>query len=162
MVRLGPSRAIHESLLRWLTIYPLCCQLCGHRSLAFWGRFERLPQRTFSRVPVRYPAWFRPVDEAAPRRGYEATIVDLSIGGCRVRGPTLPVRDTRLRVEFEVSDNEAPIAVEEAVVRSSSPRGMGLAFAKIRQAETRRIGGIIRGRLLGTWPAVNRRLLPRS
>lgn len=162
MVRLGPRRALRETFLSWLTIYPVYCQICGHRTLAFWGRFEPLPQRTFSRVPVRFPAWFRPFDHPAPRWGYVATVVDLSVGGCRVKGhPVVPL-DSRLRLEFEVSDNEAPVAVDEAVVRSHPSRGMGLAFVKIRQAEKRRIGRIIRGRLGRTWPAMNRRLLPRA
>ena len=161
MVRLVPCRALSESLLSLLTIYPACCQICGQRTRAFWGRFERLPQRTYSRVPVSYPAWFRPFDRPTPRWGYEATILDLSLGGCLLRGrPVVPLH-TALRLEFEVSENEAPIAVKEAVVCSHPLRGMGLAFVRIRPADRRRIGGIIRDRLAGTWPAANRRLLPR-
>lgn len=161
MVRLVPCRALPETLLSLLTIYPACCQLCGHRTRAFWGRFERLPRRTYSRVPVLYPAWFRPVDHPAPRWGYQATILDISLGGCLLKGRPLAPLHTCLRLEFEVSDNEAPIAVEEAVVCSHLSRGMGLAFAKIRPADKRRIGWIIRCRLAGTWPAANRGLLPR-
>lgn len=162
MVRLVPCRALPETLLSLLTIYPACCQVCGHRTRAFWGRFERLPQRTYSRVPVRYPAWFRPFDLPAPRWGYEATILDISLGGCLLRGRPVAPLQTRLRLEFEVSENEAPIAVDEAVVCAHPSRGMGLAFLRIRQADRRRIGGIIRGRLAGSWPAANRRLLPRT
>lgn len=162
MVRLVPCRTFRETFLSLGTIYPVCCQLCGHRTLAFWGRFESLPQRTFSRVPVRFPAWFRPYERPAPRWGYEGTILDLSVGGCRLKGRPLPPIDTCVRLEFEVSDNEAPVAVEKAVVCSHSPRGMGLAFVKIRGAEKRRIGRIIGARLTNTWPAANRRLQPRS
>lgn len=162
MVRLAPRRALRETLLGLLTIYPVCCQLCGHRTLTFWGRFERLPQRTFSRVPVRFPAWVRPLDHPAPRRGHEAAIVDISVGGCRLKGRAVAPLDTRLRLEFEVSDNEAPIAVEEAVVRAHPSHGMGLAFIKIRRAEQRRIARIIFSRLASTWPAANRRLRPRT
>ena len=162
MVRLVPRRAWRETLLSLLTIYPVCCQLCGHRTLAFWGRFESLPQRTFSRVSVRYPAWFRPVDKPAPRWAYEGTILDLSVGGCRLRGYAVAPIDTAVRLEFEVSDNEAPVAVEEAVVCSHSLHGMGLVFVKIRKAEKRRIGRIIGSRLANTWPAVNQRLEARS
>lgn len=158
-MRLVPCRDIQETLLTWLTIYPTCCQLCGHRTRAFCGRVERLPRRTFSRVPVRYPAWFRPLDQPAPRWGYEATILDLSVGGCRLKGRPVPPLNSRLRLDFEVSDDEAPVAVDVAVVCSHPSRGMGLAFVKIRQAEKRRIGRLIRSRLAGTWPAANRRLL---
>ncbi len=161
MVRLVPRRAFRETLLSLLTIYPVCCQLCGHRTLIFWGRFEYLPQRTFSRVPVRYPAWFRPFDRPAPRWGYEGTILDLSVGGCRLEGRSVAPIDTCLRLEFEVSDNEAPVAVEEAVVRAHSSRGMGLAFVKIRKAEKRRIGRIVGTRLANVWPAAKRRLQTR-
>lgn len=158
LVRLVPCRALRERLLGLLTIYPLCCQLCGHRTLRLWGRFERLPQRTFSRVPVQYPAWVRPFEQPASRWGYGATVVDLSVGGCRLRGRPLAPLDSRLRLEFEVSDNEAPIAVEVAVVRSHLARGMGLAFVSLRPAEQRRIARIVRRRLASLWPAASPRL----
>ncbi len=161
-MRLVPRRGFREIILSLLTFYPLCCQLCGHRTLAFWGRFECLPQRTFSRVPVRFPAWFRPFERPAPRWGYEGTILDLSVGGCRLKGRSVASIDTCVRLEFEVSDDEAPVAVEEAVVCSQTSRGMGLAFVKIRKAEKRRIGRIIGRRLANTWPAAHGRLQARS
>lgn len=156
LVRVAPRLAIRERLLGVLTVYPLCCQVCGYRTLAFWGRYAFVPQRAFSRIPVRYPAWFRLVEGPGPRTGHAGRLVDLSIGGCRLLGKTLPPLGARVTLDVELSGDAAPLGIEEALVCCHSGGGMGLAFTRIREAEQRRLGRLVQARLAATWPGPNR------
>ena len=83
-------------------------------------------------------------------------MVEVSLGGCRLESTAqLPI-GARLRLQFEVAEDQAPLTVEEAVVRSHPAKGMGLVFTKIRRNEKRRLSRIIRSRLSAMWPVMAR------
>jgi hypothetical protein len=156
IVRLAPQRGIGERLLGLLTIYPTRCQLCTHRFLAFRGRPFSIPQRDYQRVRVHFPVWFRSAFYQGEFPGQEGKIVELSLGGCRLESAAQLPKGARLRLQFEVAEDQAPVTVEEAVVRSHPSKGMGLVFTKVRRNEKRRLGRIIRGRLSSMWPVMAR------
>ena len=83
-------------------------------------------------------------------------MVNLSLGGCRIQSRTVTPVSTHLRLEFEISDNEAPIAVAEAVVCAHPRGGMGLAFLRVQAAEQRRISRLVRTRLASSWLGLQR------
>lgn len=151
LVRLAPQRGIADRLLGLLTIYPNCCQLCGHRFLRFRGRFRSLPKRDYHRVPVHFPTWYRSVFRKDDRDGLQGTMVNLSIGGCHIKGHLRIPKGSRIRLQFEVSDDRAPLTVEEAIVHFNPNNGIGLRFTKIGPLEKRRLAQIIRERLAHRW-----------
>lgn len=147
LVRLAPQQGIGERLLGFLTIYPIRCQLCAHRFLTFHGKPGFLPQRNFQRLRVGFLVWFRSALTKTSSPGVQGTLADLSIGGGRVECKVRPPKGSRLRLQIEVSEDQAPVEVEEAVVRTHTRQGIGLAFTRVTGKEKRRISRIIHERL---------------
>lgn len=147
LVRLAPQQGILEKLLGFFTIYPIRCQICANRFLAFYGKIRSLPQRNFHRVTVRFPVWFRPARAKNGRAGLEGTLENLTVAGCLITSKVKPPKGSRLGLEFEISEEEAPIEIKEAVVRAHLRRGIGVSFVKLRNQEKKRIGKIVHGHL---------------
>ena len=151
-VRPGPQYNLIEGALGLLTIYPTRCQICAHRFLTFKGRYHHIPQRNYQRIPVQFPAWLYSANACeALDSSEEGTVVNLSVGGCRVDGMLRAPEGRRLRLQFEIDADEAPVMVEEAVVRSHRGSRTGLSFIKLKDAEKRRIGRLVRGKLSRLW-----------
>lgn len=146
LVRIAPQQGFGERLLGMLTIYPHRCQLCGSRFLAFRGFPAFVPRRNFQRLRVTFPTMLRSAFYLEEIPAQRATLVDLSIAGCRLEGPVTAAEGSRLRLEITTPTFEAPILVDEAVVCSHLDNGVGLLFTKIRRDERRRLARIIRER----------------
>jgi hypothetical protein len=144
-VRLAARIDLSDALLGGLTIYPFRCQLCADRFRKFLGHCTLNPRRSFDRVEVSFPVWFRPHRiPGSPRLGQEGVIENLSIRGCRIRTTAPAILGSLLELEFQFSQNSLPITVAEAVVRSSAGHGViGLRFTRLHQGEERRIRHII-------------------
>lgn len=142
-IRPAPNRTGLDRLLGLFTIYSYRCQLCGHRFSAFSGRRRIPPRRGFQRLAVSYPAWFRP--EAAGESGssVEGTLVNLTIRGCRLHSANPPPLGTKVTIEFQPSPFSLPITIDSAVVRSTSPEGVGLRFLTMARSEERRVSRVI-------------------
>jgi hypothetical protein len=143
-VRLAARKSISDVLLSGLTIYPFRCQLCADRFRTFLGRRTPNPRRSFERVEVSFPVWFKSRRSPTPSGvGHEGVIDNLSIRGCRIRSPA-PIRiGSRLELEFQYSDDSFPITIEEAVVRSIADGAIGLRFTRLRRGDERRIRRIV-------------------
>lgn len=155
-IRLAARKSVSDVLLSGLTIYPFRCQLCADRFRAFLGRRTPNPRRSFDRVEVSFPVWFKS-RRSSPSSGvgHEGVIENLSIRGCRVRS-TAPMRiGSRLELEFQYSDNSVPVTIEEAVVRSIADGAIGLRFTKLRRSDERRIRQLIDVWLPELLPASN-------
>ena len=147
LVRLAPQQGFFEKLLGFFTIYPIRCQICAHRFLTFHGKIRTLPQRNYHRVTVDFPVWFRPTRSKNEPIGLEGTLQNLSVDGCLIASKVKPPKGSRLGLEFEISEEEAPIEIKEAVVRTHLRRGIGVSFVKLRNQEKKRIGKIVHGHL---------------
>ncbi len=151
-VRAAPQHNLVEGALGLLTIYPTRCQICGRRFLTFEGHYHYIPQRNYQRIPVQFSAWLcsaNPRDELGLSE--EGTLVNLSVGGCRVDGMLRAPEGRRVRLQFEIDADQAPVTVEEALVRSHRGGRTGLSFTKLKKEEKRRIGRIVRGQLSRLW-----------
>ncbi|MDH4080539.1 MAG: PilZ domain-containing protein [Nitrospira sp.] len=144
-VRLAARKGLSDVLLGGFTIYPFRCQLCAERFRKFLGRRTLNPRRSFDRVEVSFPVWFRiPRTPGSPRVGQEGVIENLSIRGCRIRTTAPVIIGSRLELEFQYSNDSLPITIAEAVVRSSVGNGtIGLRFTRLHRGEERRIRRII-------------------
>ncbi len=85
-IRLAARKSLSDVLLGGLTIYPFRCQLCADRFRTFLGRRTPNPRRSFDRVEVSFPVWFKSRRSSpSPGLGHEGVIDNLSIRGCRIR-----------------------------------------------------------------------------
>ncbi len=146
LVRLAPQQHLGERLIGWLTFYPHRCQLCAQRFFAFCGHLLFIPQRNFHRIRVNYPTWIRSAFFESHFTAVRGKIVNLSVGGCRLDGKLWIPEGARIRVEFQVAQDEKPVTIDEAVVCSHTGdrNGLGLAFTKLRREEKHRIGRIVK------------------
>ena len=142
-IRLSPSRSIIDRGLNLLTIYFFRCQLCAHRFPAWLRRKVPPARRSYERLPVLYPVWFRPASAAEESRSEEGLLLNLTIRGCRIRAQTDVPLGTCLTLEFQPSPYGLPITVDGAVVRSRQSNIIGLRFVKLSRCEERRIGRVI-------------------
>jgi hypothetical protein len=127
-----------ERLLSLLLVYPFRCQLCTHRFLAFQGGQVEARHREFERIPLRFPASYDSTSAGEQIKG-DATVVGLSIRGCAITADQLLRTGSFLRLQLQVAQNELPIAIDLAVVRSTVNHRAGLEFLSIREEEDRRL-----------------------
>ena len=73
----------------------------------------------------------------------EATILDLSTGGCQATSLSEVRVGTTLRLSLFLQDQEWPLRIDEALVRWVKGPTFGLEFTKIRPAQRERVRVII-------------------
>ncbi len=145
-----------ERALSAVFVYPYRCQVCTHRFFALdWGhRYtkEHVDVRQYERLPVQCPAWYTVAQTGGPDRQGEATVTDLSIGGCgmEVRFPFEP--GMLCSLEIQTWEDQLPVRVESAIVRVVRPKVVGVEFLELRPAEKQRLSQFMQGLLL-----INRR-----
>src|SRR4029079_15238723 len=85
-IRVAHRKSLSDVILSGLTIYPFRCQLCADHFRTFLGRRTPNPRRSFERVEVSFPVWFKScLSSAYSEVAYEGVIDNLSIRGCRIR-----------------------------------------------------------------------------
>jgi hypothetical protein len=94
-----------------------------------------MEQRKNPRFPVRFRSSFTSLNTVDG----EGTLVDLSLRGCRVDSKTEARPGTSLEVRIEISDEEPPLKVQEAVVRWSRNQLFGLEFITLAPEEWARL-----------------------
>ncbi|TAL11845.1 MAG: hypothetical protein EPO02_03285 [Nitrospirae bacterium] len=139
LVKQAPRQGLLEGLLRFLAIGPLRCQLCTHRFLSLLWRFSHKPGRDYERIPVRCEVYFRPAfanDDTQPIQG---TISALSIRGCTITTRVPVPKGYCLCLQFEVADQEPPIQIDAAVVRTVNGTRIGVLFSRISPEDEARL-----------------------
>jgi hypothetical protein len=145
--KLAPRRGVADRLLGTLTIYPLRCQLCGHRFTTFLGKLKTNPRRNYDRVSVEYPAQVRPIHDPSQSVVVEGTLSNLSLRGCRVRTSQRLPMGSHVMLEFHPAEYDDPIMIDDAIVRSRCAEGIGLRFSSFLRSEERRLRRILELRL---------------
>ena len=139
LVKRAPRRGLREYLLSLLTVGPYRCQVCTHRFLAFKWLPGTDTSREYNRIPVRYPVMISPAPKDDLIQLEEGTMVDLSIRGCAIKS-TVPLhKGNLLCLKIRLTDQEPPIEIAQATVRTVTGRRVGLEFVKIRPEEETRL-----------------------
>ncbi len=139
LVKRAPRRGTVELVLRFLAIGPFRCQLCTHRFLAILGNVVHKPGRDFERIPVNYPMYFRQTFAKADAQPIQGTVSALSIRGCTIT-TTVPVpKGESLCLQIEVGDQEQPIQIDGARVRTVKSTRLGVMFTNIKPEEEARL-----------------------
>ncbi len=94
-----------------------------------------MEQRQSPRFPVRFRSSFTSLNIV----GGDGNIVDLSLRGCRVESGTAVRPGTSLELRIQVSDDEPPLNIQEAVVRWSRSEQFGLEFVTLAPEEWARL-----------------------
>ena len=73
----------------------------------------------------------------------EATVLDLSTGGCQATSLTEVQVGTTLRLSLFLHDQQWPVRIDGAMVRWVNGNSFGLEFTEIRAAQRERVRAII-------------------
>ena len=139
LVKAAPRHGLFEHLLRFLAVGPLRCQLCTHRFLAVLRRMDHSHAREYERVPVSYQVYFRPSFAKEHMHPIQGTISALSIRGCTINTRVPVQKGECLCLQFEVADQEPPIQIDGARVRTTNEMRLGVVFSNIRLEEEARL-----------------------
>lgn len=71
------------------------------------------------------------------------TILDLSVGGCRVEAPIAVEPNLLLELRIYIPDLDWPLIVDGAVVQWVKEQTFGLRFLRLRPAENNRLAHVI-------------------
>jgi len=69
----------------------------------------------------------------------EATLLDISIRGCAIKTNASLHKGGFVRLEIEMTPQQKPLRIDEAVVRTLTGRRFGLEFVSIRDVELTRL-----------------------
>ena len=146
LVNQVPRRGRLEYLLSILSIGPFRCQLCTHRFLGLKWRPSTNPGREYDRIQSRYSVRLIPNLKGRPMgsegdqiQQEEATLFDISIRGCGIKTNAPLHKGDLVRLEIEVTPQEKPLRIDEAVIRTLTGRRFGLEFVNIRDEELTRL-----------------------
>jgi hypothetical protein len=97
------------------------------------------------RVTPRFHVQFRAVFSGTPGRVLEGmgSVLDLSLGGCRVEAPFAVQQSLLMELRIYVPDLEWPLMVDGAVVQWVKGQTFGLRFLQLRQTEDDRLAQVI-------------------
>lgn len=137
-VRRSHRKGLWEFLCSLLLIYPYRCQLCTHRFLANPRLSPLKRHREFERLQVQFPASFRSAYLDRTIIG-EGTVSSLSARGCSLTTEEPLVKGMLLRLYIRFGEQESPIEVSVAAVRSSAHQQMGIEFLHLQPGEDGRL-----------------------
>lgn len=99
-----------------------------------------MEHRTHPRFPVQFHSSFSSANVVSG----EGNLGDLSIRGCRVFSMTQVEPGTTLLLRVEVSDEEPPLQINQAIVRWYRDNSFGLEFVSLVPDEWARLQHIVR------------------
>ena len=98
-----------------------------------------MEQRRHDRVRVEYSASFSGSSYRA-----EGTILNLSIGGCRIRTTFMVKKDDSIGVLIEIPKYDRPLYVSRAEIRWSDGQDFGMEFIQMEMEDQQRLGETVR------------------
>lgn len=95
------------------------------------------------RATPRLRVQFRTTFSTSSKLEGTGTMLDLSLGGCRIESPVTVEPDVSLELRIYAPDIEWPLMIEAASVQWVSGHTFGLAFFQIRETEQQRLEQMI-------------------
>lgn len=96
---------------------------------------RHVERRRYGRVPVKY----RVLVQFASDNDSKGTLLDLSLGGCRISSKEGAAVGSSLEVRIYQDEAQTPIRVERAEVRWARDGEFGVEFTKVAPGERERI-----------------------
>jgi len=136
------QQGLLDRLLHWVYLHPYGCKVCRHRFYVMqWGlRPEEIPMDSdqYRMRPVRIHATV--LDE---RSHHEGDVTDLSMGGCLIELPVPLLEGTVLGIHLDALDDQPPIIVEAAIVRSALKTRAEVEFLRLAKKEEERLNRFV-------------------
>lgn len=95
------------------------------------------------RASPRFRVLFRSTFSAGSKLEGEGTVMDLSVGGCKVHSTTGVSLDSTLELRIYVPGLDWPLMVDSAGVRWAEASAFGLAFLRMRDTEQERLREVL-------------------
>jgi hypothetical protein len=102
------------------------------------SELTKLTARQYVRMAVKYPVSFM-----VNRVRLQGLLTEIALGGCSLEVNVVLALGAKLKLDILVSENEPPIVIQQAVVRSVRPTGFGIQFMEIHDAEKERLGRVL-------------------
>lgn len=99
----------------------------------------------YQRRYARYPVHFQSMLSSQQMPESKGTAVNLSIRGCGIQSYMSCIPGMRVRLSVEISESEAAIEIEQAVVRWASGQEFGVEFVTITPEHFERLTKLIEG-----------------
>jgi PilZ domain-containing protein len=139
-------------------MYAYRCQLCSELFRARKPELQPTPatqkgkdseltnvtNRQYVRVNAKFPVTF-----LISRLRQEGTVTEIALGGCSLEANVVLAIGAKFRMDILISENEPPLVVDQALVRSVRPTGFGIQFMEFQEAEKMRLGRVLE-KLLAT------------
>jgi c-di-GMP-binding flagellar brake protein YcgR len=100
-------------------------------------------RRQYQRLAIRLPITF-----SGDQTEGTGTVTDISMGGCGLETEAQCATGTLLQLQLRTSDQEPPVTVDAAAVRSVRAKFVGVQFLRVRPEEKDRLSRFIRNLLI--------------
>jgi hypothetical protein len=98
----------------------------------------KVDARQYVRVNAKFPVAF--VLSKLPQEG---TVTEIALGGCSLEANVVLAIGAKFRMDILISDQEPPLVINQALVRSVRPTGFGIQFMEVQDAEKERLGRLL-------------------
>jgi hypothetical protein len=141
-VHAARKRGFLDHLLHWVYLHPYVCKVCRHRFYVMqWGfrpTETHMDSESYRMRPVRIHAAV--LDERSHREG---DVTDLSMGGCMMELAAPLLEGTLLTIHLDALDDQPPIVVEAAIVRTALKTRAEFEFLRLAKAEEERLNRFV-------------------
>lgn len=148
-VKRAPAEGFIERLLGLVGLHPYRCQVCTHRFRARGGGTAQVPseKREYERCEVNCRGWLTTDPAHPPVLDGDVLLTDLSMGGCKLETKVALAPQMVVRLQFLTWEDQPPLTVEAAVVRSVRTGTAGLEFLEFHQQDKQRLSHFVKGLL---------------
>jgi hypothetical protein len=98
----------------------------------------KVDARQYVRIHAKFPVTF-----VIGKTGQEGTVTEIALGGCSLEANVVLAIGAKFRMDILISNNEPPLVINQALVRSIRLTGFGIQFMEIQDAEKERLGRLI-------------------
>ena len=102
------------------------------------AELTNITNRQYVRVNAKFPVTF-----VLSKLRQEGTVTEIALGGCSLEANVVLAIGAKFRMDILISENEPPLVVDQALVRSVRPTGFGIQFMEFQEAEKVRLGRVL-------------------
>lgn len=148
-VKRANSEGFVEGLLGAVGLHPFRCQVCTQRFHAFGRGGAKAPseKREYERCEVNCRGWLTTDPAHPPVLDGDVVLTDLSMGGCKLDTKVALEPQTVVRLQFLTWEDQPPLTIDVAVVRSLRGGTAGLEFLDFHPKDKQRLSHFVKGLL---------------
>ncbi len=102
------------------------------------AELTKVDARQYVRVNAKFPVTF-----VVGKIGQEGTVTEIALGGCSLEANVVLAIGAKFRMDILIANNEPPLVINQALVRSIRQTGFGIQFMEIQDAEKERLSRVL-------------------